>query len=64
MNKRTRRNSPSKVKKGYLLFVDLSAEEETCWGRIMMMQCGYIDSDICAGMQSQDSRVEMAVQIH
>lgn len=30
MNKRMRRNSPSKVKKGYFLFVDLSAEEEIC----------------------------------
>lgn len=28
-----------------------------------MMQCGYIDSDICAGMQSQDSRVDMAARI-
>lgn len=29
----------------------------------MMMQCDYIDSDICAGMQSQDSRVDTAAWI-
>lgn len=29
----------------------------------MMMQCGYIDSDICAGMQSQDSQVDTAAWI-
>lgn len=42
--------------------MDLSAGEGICWGAIMMVQCGYIDSDICAGMQSQDSRVSMAAR--
>lgn len=29
----------------------------------MMMQCGYIDSDVCSGMQRQDSWGDMAAWI-
>lgn len=29
----------------------------------MMMQCGYIDSDTWAGMQSQDFQVDITAEI-
>lgn len=40
----------------------MSAVEGLCWDKIMM-QCGYIDSDTWAGMQSQDSEVDITAEI-